>query len=284
MASAECGTANGVGSAAMGFAASAVDTSSDRPIEYSKAQVEETSAEVTHKHAQATPEVDMADLRSKVHNSNDARAVYYAFIGHDAIAAGDWIARIQPLELSQKLDLLRAAIPALKMLESDQYQNFRAAYVNAIRLDGKRSLAEWLGYELFRNPCDRHFGLAKTLKLKYKTPESIQGFYGIVLCKFIQMGTQTNTHQLDALAAATKASGIDLSGIKLAEPVSSKDFTRACTALKQAYPLLVPRLLKGLLAAAKVDGDYSDTEQKLISILAAMWDLPLPALAMSDAV
>lgn len=229
------------------------------------------------------PQVDdMTALRERVHNSADAQAVYYAFIGHDSVATGDWLERISPLDLSQQLDLLRAAIPALKVLSLAEYEYFRRAYLQAISRDNKRSLAEWLGYELFRNTCDRHFGLAKAFKPKYKTVDSVRDFYRTVLCKFIQMGTQTNTHQLAALDAASKASGIDLSGVKLAEPVASKDFTQACYELKKAYPLLVPRLLKGLLAAAKADDDYSETEQKLISVLAAIWDLPLPVLASSE--
>ncbi|KZY69731.1 MAG: M48 family metallopeptidase [Oleiphilaceae bacterium] len=233
--------------------------------------------------AAAEPAFNLKSLLERVHTSYDAKGVYYAFIGHESVATNDWSERIAPLSLSQKLDLLRAAIPSLKTLSKEEYSAFRSSYLQVISADKKRSLSEWLGFELFRNPCDRFFGLAKPVKPKYKNIESIAGFYRIAVTKFVQMGTRTTRDQLAAIEAAGKASGIDLAGTKLALNISTKEFTTACSELKKAYPLLTPRLIKGLLAAAEVDGKVCEIEQKLVSILAAIWDLPLPTLEMSEA-
>lgn len=231
---------------------------------------------------QPKKEQDIKPLLQLVHGADDAQAVFFAFIGHDSVTTGQWIERLSGLDLSQKLDLLRAAIPAIKNLDKATYEGFRQAFLDAVSRDNKRSLKEWLAYELFRNPCDIHFGFAKAPTLKYKNLQSISGFYKVVLAKFITMGTQGSQLQHDALVAAKDASGIHIGADALEQRISGKEFTQACYELKRAFPLLKPRILKGLLAAAHADEQFCETEQQLISVLAAIWDLPLPALITSD--
>lgn len=227
------------------------------------------------------PERDIKPLLQLVHASDNARAVFFAFIDHSSVATGDWVKHLDGLNLSQKLDLLRAAIPALKSQDKAEYTSFRQAFMDAVSRDKKRSLKEWLAYELFRNPCDIHFGLAKAPTLKYRKLEGISGFYRLVLARFIMMGTEGDLRK-EALVAAKEASGIDIGEDALNQNITSKEFTEACYELKRAFPLLKPRILKGLLAAAHADQKFCDTEQQLISVLAAIWDLPLPALLASE--
>ncbi len=231
---------------------------------------------------QPNKEQDIKPLLQLVHGAIDAQAVFFAFIGHDSVTTGQWKERLDGLRLSQRLDLLRAAIPALKNLDKPTYEAFRQAFLDAVSRDKKRSLKEWLAYELFRNPCDIHFGFAKAPTLKYKNLQSIAGFYKVVLAKFITMGTQGSQLQHDALVAAKDASGIHIGADALEQHFSGKEFTQACYELKRAFPLLKPRILKGLLAAAHVDEVFCETERQLISVLAAIWDLPLPALISSE--
>jgi Zn-dependent protease with chaperone function len=241
----------------------------------------ETIADETAAAKTALPERDISHLLQLVHASDNARAVFFAFIDHSSVATGEWVKHLDGLNLSQKLDLLRAAIPALKSQDKDDYTSFRQAFMDAVSRDKKRSLKEWLAYELFRNPCDIHFGMAKAPTLKYRKLESISGFYRLVLARFISMGTEGALRQ-DALLAAKEASGIDIGEDALNQSVTSKEFTQACYELKRAFPLLKPRILKGLLAAAHADEEFCETEQQLISVLAAIWDLPLPALLASE--
>ena len=275
---------------AMGFAASASQPTADlNTVEYSpSSEGQKSSLENQYSESAGPVELepearrDIKPLLQQVHGSSDAQAVFFAFIGHDSVTTGQWKEHLQGLSLSQTLDLLRAAIPALKNLAKSDYESFRQAFLGAVSRDKKRSLREWLAYELFRNPCDIHFGFAKAPTLKYKNLHSISGFYRIVLTKFILMGTQGDQQQRDALAAAKDASGILIGSDALEQNISSKQFTQACYELKRAFPLLKPRILKGLLAAAHADEKFCETEQQLISVLAAIWDLPLPALLRSE--
>ncbi|KZY67226.1 hypothetical protein A3742_02480 [Oleiphilus sp. HI0071] len=280
---------------AMGFASGAQSASSSEvepatnSIDYSPvSKSSDGSLEGVHHEDSLTfedepkREQDIKPLLQLVHGASDAQAVFFAFIGHDSVTTGAWNEHLSELSLSQQLDLLRAAIPALKNLDKTNYAGFRQTFMDAVSRDKKRSLKEWLAYELFRNPCDIHFGYAKAPTLKYRNLQSISGFYKIVLAKFLAMGTQGSQQQTDALAAAKEASGIHIGADALEQRIDGKEFTQACYELKRAFPLLKPRILKGLLAAAHADEVFCETEQQLISVLAAIWDLPLPALISSD--
>ncbi len=231
---------------------------------------------------QTKANINIQLLLQRVHNADEAQGIFFAFIDRPSVIAGDWPEVLSALNLSQKLDLLRAAIPSLKQLDKTAYAAFRQSFIDAVRSDGKRSIAEWLAYEMFRNPCDIHFGLAKAPKLKYKTLKSVKDHYQVVLTKFVQMGTQDESKYQTAVRASQDASGLELDENCYENTVSSKSFTNACYELKRAYPLLKPRIIKGLLAAAHADEDFCETEQQLIAILAAIWDLPLPAFLESE--
>jgi len=257
---------------------SAVANAADEAIAYIQHGNEEQESATLEPEAPVVK--DITHLLERVHCAAESQGIYLAFIGSKAIAAGDWPEQLEGLELSQQLDLLRAAIPALKSLEKEEYQAFRKSFMQTINQDKKRSVSEWLAYELFRNPCDVHFNLAKPTKLKYKNVESITSFYQAVLSKFILMGTQDKSLHDQAAKEAWNASGIHT---PVREDVTSKEFTDACYELKKCYPLLKPRILKGLLAAANADQIFCEKEQQLIAVLAAIWDLPLPALFESEA-
>jgi len=59
---------------------------------------------------------------------------------------------------------------------------------------------------------------------------------------------------------------------------SQAKFTRAVHALGQAYPLLKPRLIKGLINAAQSDAHINDYEHQVIRGISAVMDCPLIGL------
>jgi hypothetical protein len=55
------------------------------------------------------------------------------------------------------------------------------------------------------------------------------------------------------------------------------EFSKAVHALADSYPLLKPRLLKGMAACAAHDGELSAQEREILVAVAAVMDCPLPA-------
>ena len=58
------------------------------------------------------------------------------------------------------------------------------------------------------------------------------------------------------------------------------DFVHAVNKLANCYPLLKPKLLKGLADCAKHDGKITLVENELIAAIAAVMDCPQPLLKL----
>lgn len=192
---------------------------------------------------------------------------------------------IEALEIDAILPLIDLMMPALKSLSVQQYQGLRQLMPVLIRADGRVDLLEWVLFELVRQHGDRHFGLEKPKALKYKTPKSAQSLYRIVLSRIVYCGSVHGEEQsaaeeerAKAFAQASNAAGMYTARLLPLEQCSGTRFTRAIYELSRAYPLLKPRLLKGLVKAAKSDGHLNSHERALIATIALIWDCPVSGL------
>lgn len=179
------------------------------------------------------------------------------------------------LEIAARLPVVELAMPALKSLSSTQYQDFRKAMLNLIRADGQVDLWEWVLFELIRQQCDRHLGLAKAPKLKFKTSQSVAPVYAIVLSRLVIEGNTDEDQRDRAFGLAANAAGCYTAKRLPIDQCSTAAFTRAVHELRQAYPLLKPRLLKGLVQAARSDDLLHAKEHAMISAIAMIWDCPV---------
>lgn len=177
-----------------------------------------------------------------------------------------------------RLELLEMAIPSLKQLSIKQYRSLREMMTKMVHADGHVALFEWVIYQLVSQYCDRHFGLSKAQKPKYRTIKQLLPIYEIVLSRVVHYGGGQEAAKLKAFNKACNVAGtytIKLLPIKLC---SQAKFTRAIHALGQAYPLLKPRLIKGLVRAAHSDEQVNDDERQVIRGIAAVMDCPLIGL------
>jgi hypothetical protein len=60
------------------------------------------------------------------------------------------------------------------------------------------------------------------------------------------------------------------------EECNIAEFSRAVSTLADCYPLLKPRILKAMAAAAADDGRINPAERELVVAVAAVMDCPLP--------
>jgi Zn-dependent protease with chaperone function len=192
------------------------------------------------------------------------------------------LAGFSSLSMQQSLDVLRIAVAGLKGLDKVDYARFRKLSKELVQADQKRSVSEWVGFELMTHACDHHFGLRKAKRPKYKTLESVQPFFELILSKFIALGTSDDAQCQAALKAASESGGLNGLSLKANAEISTKEFMHAVEQMKYAFPLLKPRLIKALFAAAKADGEYADIEVQLLTVLAAIWDLPLSVLDFGE--
>jgi len=176
------------------------------------------------------------------------------------------------------LQLLEMAIPSLKQISLKQYQLLREIMTQMVQADGRVALLEWVIYQLVCQYCDRHFGLSKPQKPKYKTVKQLSSIYEIVLSRVVHYGGGQNDDKSKAFNGACNVAGTYTIKLLPIELCSQAKFTRAVYALGQAYPLLKPRLIKGLISAAQSDAYINDHERQVIRGIAAVMDCPLIGL------
>ena len=180
-------------------------------------------------------------------------------------------------KLNDKLMLIELSMPTLKMLSKPQYLRFRTLYKSLIDADGKVDLSEWLFYQLLKQHCDRHFGLRKDKGPKYRNVKALNDYYQVVLSKLIYAGTPVDGHA-KALGQAGNVSGFYNLELVPKDACAGDKFTKALDQLALAFPLIKPRLIKGLVAAVKSDEQITHREYCLVKGIAAVLDCPLIGL------
>lgn len=187
---------------------------------------------------------------------------------------------LQQLTHDDYLPLLELSIPALKELSNTQYQRLREQMSLLIHADNKVELFEWALFEIVRQYCDLHFGLRQPVIAHYKTLASIQPHFVCVLTKLVQLGSINAENRQRAFDAGCRSAGIPLQTLPSDKLCTSARFTHCARELAKAWPLLKPRLLKGLIHAAKSDSLITSEERQLITAISVMMDCPLVGLSM----
>lgn len=193
--------------------------------------------------------------------------------------------KLNTLDAKQSLELVEVIVPALKMMSLKQYQTQKSLIIKLIQADGQVDMFEWLVFQLVKQNMDRHFGISRPLKARYKTLESLAPLFEIVLSRVVHYGFEDqpveDVDEQDKRLAFIRA--CDISGLKALsllgiEQCDGKKFTQAIHKLSLAYPLLKPRLIKGLLTAVHFDKDITDKERYVITAIAVVMDCPLIGL------
>ncbi len=193
--------------------------------------------------------------------------------------------KLDRLDSKQLLALFELALPSLKLLSLKQYQIQKSLLLKLIQADGKVDVFEWLLFQLVKQNLDRHFGLSRPLKAKYKTMHTLASMFEIVLSRVVHYGfedkLEIEVDEQDKRLAFFRACDISgVKGVKLLnlEYCDGKEFTQAVHHLSFAYPLLKPRIIKGLLCAIHFDEEITDKERYVITAIAVVMDCPLIGL------
>jgi Zn-dependent protease with chaperone function len=193
--------------------------------------------------------------------------------------------KLRLLSSRQVLDLIELALPSLKLMSLKQFQSHKILLSKLIQADGKVHIFEWLLFQLVKQNLDRHFGLSRPLKPKYKNMQSLSALFEMVLSRVVHYGfedkLEADIDEQDKRLAFIRA--CDVSGAKglkflKLEDCDGKVFSQAVHHLSLAYPLLKPRIIKSLLTAIHFDEEITDQERYVITAIAAVMDCPLIGL------
>ena len=186
----------------------------------------------------------------------------------------------QQLAAKERLPLVEKAIPALKQLSADQYQEFRQTIVQLAKADGEIDIFEWCLYRLILRYLEPTFEEVKPVKAKHNKPEKLYPELATALSYLAHYGHDSQSAAEQAFAAAITAAGFDPEKLKL-QPVdvkTLKPLNLALAKLTEAYPHVKGRAIKAMAACVKADGELRDIELDLVRTIAAILESPVPGL------
>ena len=173
------------------------------------------------------------------------------------------------------LPLIERLLPTLKTLSEKQYLGLRKAMPLLIRCDGRVDILEWVIFELVRQHCDRHFSLSRDVRPKYKKPSQVAKPYALVASRITYCEPMEDKERVKAFGKATNLAGVYSEGLLSEAECSGTLFIKSVRELSQCYPLLKPRLLKGLVQAALQNDILHTHERLLIATISLIWDCPV---------
>jgi Zn-dependent protease with chaperone function len=185
--------------------------------------------------------------------------------------------RVQALEVQWRLPLLELCLPALKCMSEPQYRVFKDTLLGIIRADRQIDLYEWCMYQVVRHYLDPEFLLIKPSKPRYRKPVHVRQEYRTVLSVLAWRGHAEADAREAAFARGRESVGLPNISLRPLQECGVVVFGEAVRKLADCYPLLKPRLLKGMAACARHDAELTAQEREILVAVAAVMDCPLPS-------
>lgn len=176
-----------------------------------------------------------------------------------------------------RLSLLELALPALKCMSPPQYTVFKEALLKLTRADRKVDLYEWCLYQVIRHYLDPEFRQVTPSKPRYRKPVHVQQAFGTVMSVLAWHGHRDEKDRVAAFTRGVETVGLYNLKPRPLEECGVSEFSKSVNQLADCFPLLKPRLLKGMAKCAAHDGVLSPREVEILVAVAAVMDCPVPA-------
>ncbi len=176
-----------------------------------------------------------------------------------------------------RLSLLELSLPALKCMSAQQYHQFKETLLKVTRVDNKVDLYEWCLYQVTRHYLDPEFLQVAPSKPRYRKAVQVRQEYRTVVSVLAWHGHQDEEDRKAAFHRGVESVGLYNLILRPLEECGVAEFSRAVNKLADCYPLLKPRLLKGMAQCAAHDGVLLPEEVEILVAVAAVMDCPVPA-------
>ena len=210
-------------------------------------------------------------------------AVRAAGLGAVAERVQGMVDLTRPLGIAFHLPLIDIALPAIKEASEEARRELLVALEAVIHADRRVTLHEFAVLSLLRSQLEPR---AKPSAAGSRKLAELREAALVVLALVAQagVGAESGAARDQALQAAF-AAGLREMGIEGAAPAPEKltlgNADEALRALHELAPLQKALLVKGLFAAATVDGRIRVGEAELMRLVGAVLDCPLPPLLES---
>jgi len=188
------------------------------------------------------------------------------------------------LPVQLRLPLLEASLPALKCMSPPQYQQFKKTLLQITRVDQQIDLYEWCMYQVLRHYLDPEFLQVKPSQPRHRKVVHVRQEYRTVLSVLAWRGHQDEQDRQQAFTRGVESVGLYNLVMRPLEECSVAEFSRSVNKLADCFPLLKPRLLKGMARCAAHDDLLTAQEIEILVAVAAVMDCPVPAAVRTAAV
>lgn len=188
------------------------------------------------------------------------------------------IPAVARMDKTCRLPLLELAMPALKSMSGEQYKVFKRTMMTVIRADNKIEMFEWCLYQVLKHYLAPEFEGEKTSKPRYKKASQVAEEYALVLSMLAHYGHQESKDVERAFGRGANTVGLYAVKLLPRDQCPLDGFIKAANKLADCYPLLKPKLLKGLVDCARLDGEITASEKEIVASIAAVIDCPAPKL------
>ncbi|CDF84854.1 peptidase, M48 family [Pseudomonas knackmussii B13] len=178
---------------------------------------------------------------------------------------------LRALDAGQRLPLLDLAMPALKQLDTPQFETLRQNMALLIKADGRVKLLEWTLLRIVERNLRPGSARIGNLPL-----EDLQEEAAVLLSFLSAVDDASELHAEQAFSEAWSALPFSLRQ----RPAAGKlrELEVALRRLVQLRPLQKPQLLKAMARCIESDGHISIAEAELLRAVADILDCPMPPL------
>jgi hypothetical protein len=197
------------------------------------------------------------------------------------------LGELHGLPVEWRLPLLEMSLPALKCMSVEQYRQFKDTLLKITRTDQRVDLYEWCMFQVIRHYLDPEYVKVKPSKPRHRKPVHVRQQLRTVMSVLAWRGHADEKGPEAAFARGVESVGLHKLKLRPLAECGVTEFSRAVSTLADSYPLLKPRLLKGMAQCAAHDGKLTAEECEILVAVAAVMDCPIPAsvrrLSVGDA-
>jgi Zn-dependent protease with chaperone function/uncharacterized tellurite resistance protein B-like protein len=185
----------------------------------------------------------------------------------------------QTLPAQARIPLIDLALPALRRLSLEQFQQFRGGLQTLVESDRQISLFEYMLQKIVLRHLEPYFLPARKRVTQFHALRPLVGECGVLLSAMAYAGQKDSTEAQGAFARGAKplshAAQAEIPFV-LQDQCDLPQIDSALERLSQAVPQIKKNLLNACAETIAADGMIHEREAELIRAIADALDCPLP--------
>jgi Zn-dependent protease with chaperone function len=237
------------------------------------------------------------ELKSAAHDRLKAQAIPFFFLLSDGLEAREkelnllrdklpieaMAVLVNPLldnsmvGIGQRLPLLDLAIPALKLMNADEYGKFNSALEEMLQLDGHLSLFEFVLVTILHNGVERKVFNLSPPRVQYQSLNELVGEIGLAMSALANAGAGAEGKCADSFRAGLREIGLEDAMQYIPHSLCKpKIVCQALNKLALASPSIKREFIKASARVVSIDGLITPVEGELLRAVCETLDCPIP--------